>query len=199
MIRSRVSIATNDSWKIIFIFTEAPTQILTHFIDEPQSPVFIAENATRELVWKVVNCDHRWQARIVTENYMLYPSPNPRLAPLIINTDYNVTETCMDDHKIVNFSITFNENVLESNIEYVTCKVVRSDDPTVVIPSRVNFTTTPISSTFNTGATTVTETDSTSSTVITVTTTGSGCSLSVHFMTLNLGLIVANSIFSWIC
>ena len=72
-----------------------------------------------------------------------------------------------------------------------------SDDPDAIpISSRVNFTTMPISSTFDTVATTMTEPYSTSSTVITATTTGLGCSLSVHYMTLNVGLVVATSAFS---
>ena len=167
--------------------------MLTSFIDEPQSPIFIEENATEALVWKFVDCKPHWHVRIVTENHLLYPNLIHGQAPIKINTDYNVTQTCIHDHKIINFSITFNKNVLENDIEYVTCKVVRSDDPTIIIPSRVNFTTTPISA-----ATTMTEPDSTSSTVITVTMIGSGCSISVHFMILNLGLIVAISVFLWI-
>ena len=59
----------------------------------------------------------------------------------------------------------------------------------------------PFSSTTNTKATDTTDQNAESSANIviemTVAMTGSGCRLSVQFMTLNLGLIVAN-ILSWI-
>ena len=173
------------------------------FIDELDESLtlFVEENSTKELVWKITDCN--WQVRVVTENYMLYPNLIPKRVPIKMITDYNVTETCVEDHTIVNFSISFNENVLNNNIEYVSCKIYRSDDAALILERRVNFTSsTPLPLTINTDATDTTDQDVESSANIhmtPLTITGSGCRLSVHFMTLNLGLILANFLsFQWI-
>ena len=39
--------------------------MLTSFITEPEGPVFMEENCTKELVWKLVDCD--WEVRVVTD------------------------------------------------------------------------------------------------------------------------------------
>ena len=175
---------------ILLTHTEAPTQRITSFIAEPESPVIINENFTEELIWKIVDCD--WEVRVVTENYTLHPNPIPRLVPIKKLTDYNVTETCVDDRKIVHLSITFNENVLNNNIGYITCKIFRSDDLDSIITSSVNFA--------NTETATTNEPNSSSSiTSSTGMTTGSsGCNLSAHFKTLTLGIIITKSVLSWI-
>jgi hypothetical protein len=170
--------------------------MLTSFITEPESPVIVEENCTKELVWRLVDC-HDWQVRVVTDSFQLHPILSPGQAPIKIDIDYNVTETCKDDRKIVHFSIIFNENVLNENIEYVACKIYRSSDtPPILIESRVNFTNNmPFSSesTIDTETTTTTESRSSSYTGATMaTTTGSAYNLSIHFMTITLGLIVAN-------
>ena len=164
----------------------------------PESPVIINENFTEELIWKIVDCD--WEVRVVTENYTLHPNPIPRLVPIKKHTDYNVTEACVDDRKIIQLSIMFNENVLESNIGYVTCKVFRSDDRDSLTSSTVNFATMPPSSMANTETATSNEpTNSSSITTSTGMTTGSsGCNLSAHFKTLTLGIIITRSVLSWI-
>ena len=132
--------------------------------------------------------------RIVTENYTLYPNLLPGQVPIKMNADYNVTETCKDQHKFVRLSITFNTNVLE-NLEYVICKVFNESDNTVMYPpSRVDIT-----QTFTSEPTTMTIHDS-SSTASMETMTASGCSLSLHLASLVVGIIVhANSVtVSWI-
>ena len=183
-----------------FILTESPTEMLTSFITEPGGPIIMEENCTKELVWKLVDCD--WEVRVVTDSFKLYPNLLPDHVPIKLNTDYNVTETCEDDHKVVHFSIVFNENVLNTSIEYVACKIFRSNSP-VVIESRVNFTNnipSPSTSNTETDMHTTTEPKSSScTTAILATTTGSACNLSMHFMTLTIGLIVANLLtFMWI-
>jgi hypothetical protein len=172
--------------------------MLTSFIAEPESPVFVEENYTKVLIWKLVDCD--WQVRVVTDSFQLHPEPLIPL-PIKINIDYNVTETCQDDHQVVHFSIVFNENVLSKSIEYVACKIFRNNAPTQIIDSRVNFTNNiPISSTFNTETTTsmtTIESRSSSCTGAAIATmTGSAFNLSVHLITIILGLIVANLLFS---
>ena len=185
--------------------TSTPTEMPSPFIDElDESPtVFAEEDSTKELVWKIIDCN--WQVRVITENYTLYPNLIPELVPIKIIADYNVTAKCVENHIIVNFSISFNENVLDNNIEYVSCKIYRSNNAASIIERRVNFTSsTPLPLTINTDATDTTVQDVESSTIIhmipvTVTITGSGCRLSVHFMTLNLALILANFLsFQWI-
>ena len=175
------------------IHTETTAEMPSPFIAET-SPIFVEENSSRELVWKIINCD--WQVRVVIENYTLYPNLIPEQVPIKRITDYNVTETCEEDHTIVNFSIFFNENVLENSIDYVVCKIYRSNKVGLIFESRINFTSSmPFSSTTNTEATDTTDQNAKSSANIlietTVATTGSGCRLSVQFVTLNLGLIVA--------
>ena len=117
--------------------------------------------------------------RVVTENYTLYPNLIPKRVPIKMITDYNVTETCVEDHTIVNLSIFFNENVLDDNIEYVACKIYRSNNTSFIIESRVNFTSeVPFSSTINTDTTTTldeVETTLNIARITTATTTGSGC------------------------
>ena len=183
---------------ILLTHTEAPTQRITSFIAEPESPVIINENFTEDLIWKIMDCE--WEVRVVTENYTLHPNTIPRLVPIKKLTDYNVTETCINDRKIVHFSITFNENVLKNNIGYVTCKVFRSDDLDSIITSCVNFATMPLFSMANTETATTSEPNSSSSiTTSTGMTTGSsGCNLLAHFKTLTLGLIITMSVLSWI-
>ena len=175
--------------------------MLTSFITEPEGPVFMEENCIKELVWKLVDCD--WEVRVVTDSFKLHPiNLLPKQVPIRNNTDYNVTETCENDRLIVHFSIVFNENVLNTSIEYVACKIFRSNSP-VVIESRVNFTNnipSPSTSNTETDMHTTTEPKSSScTTAILATTTGSACNLSMHFMTLTIGLIVANLLtFMWI-
>ena len=184
------------------IHTETTTEMPSPFVAET-SPIFVEENSSRELVWKIINCD--WQVRVVIENYTLYPNLIPEQVPIKRITDYNVTETCEEDHTIVNFSIFFNENVLENSIDYVVCKIYRSNKVGLIFESRINFTSSmPFSSTTDTEATDTTDQNAKiprgSANILietTVATTGSGYRLSVQFMTLNLGLIVAN-ILSWI-
>ena len=165
-----------------------PTDMLQPFIAEPESPIFVEDNSRRELVWKIIDCD--WQVRVVIENYMLYPNQMPEQVPIKNITDYNATKTCdhEEDHIIVNFSILFNENVLDNNIEYVACKIYRTNDISSNFTSEVLF-----SSTINTETTTMAKAGSSSNTARTTTvTTGSGCKLSLHLITLSLGLIVSS-------
>jgi hypothetical protein len=171
--------------------------MLKSFIAEPESPVFVEENCTEELIWELMDCD--WTVNVVTDSFILHPNQIPELVPIKIDIDYNVTETCQDDRKIVHFSIVFNENVLSKSIEYVVCKIYRSSDiPPILIESRVNFTNNNIlpfssESTSDAETTTTTEPRSSSCTgAIMATTTGSAYNLSIHFMTITLGLIVAN-------
>ena len=159
------------------------------------------ENCTKKLVWKLVDCD--WVVRVVTDSFILYYNPHPELVPIKNHTDYNVTETCKNDRKVVNFSIVFNENVLNTSIEYVVCKIYRSNSTSNIIESRVNFTNSmPSLSTFNTETDMYTTTEPKSSSYATArmaTTTGSACNLSTHFITLTIGLIIANLLsFVWI-
>ena len=129
------------------------------------------------------------------ENYTLYPNLTPEQVPIKMITDYNVTvnESCVEDLIIVNISIFFNENVLDNNIEYVACKIYRSDNTAIQFESPVNFTSeVPSSSTINTETNTTAEVESSlTATITTTTTTGSGCKLSLHLITLSLGLIVS--------
>jgi hypothetical protein len=171
--------------------------MLTSFIAEPESPVFVEENCIKELVWKLVDC-HDWQVRIVTDSFQLHPIPLISIpVPIKINTDYNVTETCKDDRKIVHLSIVFNENVLNKSIEYVVCKIFRSNDVSPIpIESRVNFINNmsfSAESTSDAETTTTTEPRNSSCTGATIATmTGSAYNLSIYFMTMTLGLIVAS-------
>ena len=183
----------------MFILTEAPTQPTSEsYIAVPESPVFVTENATEEIVWKIVDCDSDWQVRIVTAEYQLHPNLLPELVPIKMNADYNVMETCKNEHNIVNLSITFNENVLE-NLEYVECKVFRSSNDAIKYSSRVNFTTISgplyMSSVFNSNPTTLTIPDSSSTTLIQAM-PGSGCRLFLHFFA--IGFSIANSALLWI-
>ena len=195
---------SNYSYNIFnfsFIHTETstPTEMPSPFIAELDESltIFVEKNSTKELVWKIIDCN--WQVRVVTENYTLYPNLIPERVPIEMITDYNVTKTCVENHTIVNFSISFNENVLDSNIEYVSCKIYRSDDAALILERRVNFTSsTPLPLTINTDATDTTDQDVESSANIhttPVTITGSGCRLSVHFMTLLLANFLS---FQWI-
>ena len=165
------------------------------FIAEPESPVFVEENSMKHLVWKIIDCN--WQVRVVIENYTLYPNLIPKQVPIKNITDYNATKTCEEDRIIVNFSISFNENVLDNNIEYVACKIYRTNDIAVINESRVNFTSdfeVLSSSTINTDATTIMDKMESSSNIARTSaamTTGSGCKLSLHLVTLTLGLIVS--------
>ena len=177
--------------------------MLASFITEPEGPVFMEENSTKELIWKLVDCD--WQVRVLSDSFRLHPNLLPLTVPIKMNTDYNVTETCVDDRKVVRFSIVFNENVLNTSIEYVVCKIFRTDSPNNMVKKsqRVNFTNSmPLLSTFNTETDTYTTTERKSSSYTTAkmaTTTGSACNLSTHFITLTIGLIVANLLsFVWI-
>ena len=190
---------------VLFIFTdsEAPTQQsisnMTVYIDVPKSTVFVTENATEMFIWRIVDCDHDWLVRIVTDTYQLYPNLLP--GPIKINDDYYVEETCKNESKIVNLSIIFNENVL-NNLKYVECKIFRGSNDVTKYPSRVNFTTISrngsLSLTFNSEPTTSTTSDSgPRSTTLMETTAGSGCRLSVHFVALVL-LSFASSALSWI-
>ena len=177
--------------------------MLQPFIAEPESPVFVKENSTKELVWKIINCTSNWQVRVVMENYTLYPNLTPEQVPIKMITDYNVIETCVEDRIIVNISIFFNENVLDNNIEYVACKIYRSDNTALQFESPVNFTSeVPSSSTINTETNTTAKVESSliiTTTIIATTTTGSGCKLSLHLITLSLGLIVSClASFTWI-
>ena len=121
-----------------FILTESPTEMHIWFITEPEGPILMEENNTTELVWKLVDCD--WAVRIVTDSFRLHPIVNNEPVPIKMNTDYNVTETCEDDRKVVRLSIIFNENVLNASIKYVACKIFRINSPSNIIESRVNFT-----------------------------------------------------------
>ena len=183
------------------ILTESPTEMLASFISVPEDPILMKENCTEDLVWKLVDCD--WVVRIVTDSFKLHPIVNNEPVPIEMNTDYSVTENCEDDHKIVNFSIIFNENVLNTSIEYIVCKIFRTNLPLDVKESRVNFTSSiPSSSTFNSETDMYTTTEPKSSSYNTAkmaTTTGSACYLSTHFITLTIGLIIANLFsFVWI-
>ena len=179
--------------------------MLIWFITEPEGPILMKENCTKELVWKLVDCHDDWQVRIVTDSFQLHPIMNPKLVPIKNNTDYKVTEKCEDNHLTVRLSIIFNENVLNTSIEYVVCKIFRTNFPSDVIESRVNFTSSiPSPSTFNTETNMYTTTEPKSSSYTTAKnlmaiTTGSACNLSTHFITLTIGLIVANLLsFMWI-
>ena len=175
--------------------------MLASFITEPEGPVFMEENSTKELVWELVDCD--WQVRVLSDSFRLHPNLLPLTIPIKMNTDYNVTEICVDDRKVVRFSIVFNEHVLNTSIEYVVCKIFRTDSPNMVKKSqRVNFTNSmPSLSTFNTETDTYTTTEPKSSSYTTAkmpTTTGSACNLSTHFITLTIGLIIANLVLSFV-
>ena len=103
----------------------------------------------------------------------------------------------MEDHIIVNLSIFFNENVIDNNnIKYVAFKIYRSNNTSLIIESRVNFTSEVLfSSTINTDTTTTTDEAETTlniARITTATTTGSGCKMSLHLITLSLGLIVSS-------
>ena len=185
------------------ILTESPTEMLASFITEPEDPILMKENCTEDLVWKLVDCD--WVVRIVTDSFKLHPIVNNEPVPIEMNTDYSVTENCEDNHKVVNFSIVFNENVLNTSIEYVVCKIFRTNSPSNIIESRVNFTNSmPPPLTFNTETDMYTTTEPKSSSYATAknlmaTTTGSACNLSTHLITLTIALIVANLLsFVWI-
>ena len=97
----------------------------------------------------------------------------------------------MEDHTIVNLLIFFNENVLDNNIEYVACKIYRSNNTvtSLTIESRVNFISeVPFSSTINTDTTTTMDEVKTTlniARITTATTTGSGCKMSLHLITLS--------------
>ena len=183
--------------RLSFFFFSPPTEILQPFIAKPESPVFVEENSTKELVWKIINCTSNWQVRVVMENYTLYPNLTPEQVPIKMITDYNVTvnESCVEDLIIVNISIFFNQNVLDNNFKYVACKIYRSDNTELKFESPVNFTSeVPPSSTINTETNTIAEVESSSiiaTTITTTTTTGSGCKLTLHLITLSLGLIVS--------
>ena len=131
--------------------------------------------------------------RVVTENYMLYPNLIPKRVPIKMITDYNInlTETCVKNHIIVNLLIFFNENVLDNNIEYVACKIYRSNNTvtSLIIESRVNFISgVPFSSIINTDTTTTMDEVKTTlniARITTATTTGSGCKMSLHLITLS--------------
>ena len=172
--------------------------MLPSFITEPEGPILMEENSTKELVWKLVDCD--WQVRVLSDSFRLHPNLLPLTIPIKMNTDYNVTETCVDNRKVVRFSIVFNENVLNTSIEYVACKIFRTSPPDV-IESRVNFTySIPSPSTFNTETDTYTTTEPKSSSYTTAkmpTTTGSAYNLSTHFIILTIGLIVTNLVLSF--
>ena len=175
--------------------------MLASFITEPEGPILMEENCTEKLVWKLVDCD--WIVRIVTDSFKLHPIVKNEPVPIEMNADYSVTENCEDNHKVVNFSIVFNENVLNTSIEYIACKIYRSNSPSNITESRVNFTNSmPSTSTFNTETDMYTTTEPKSSSYTTAKmaiTTGSACNLSTHFIALSIGLIVANLLsFVWI-
>lgn len=173
------------------ILTEASKQLSTAFIAEPENRVFVKENATAEVVWKLVDCDPNWQVRIVTENYTLYPNLLPGLVPIKNYTDYNVTVICENEHKTVNLSITFNV-IVHQNIKYVICKAFKSSNDAIMYPSRVTLLT--LSSTFTSEpTTTITPDNSFTKIKETVTMIGSGCRLSVHLV---LSLFIAISALS---
>ena len=169
--------------------------MLQPFIAEPESPIiYVEENSTRKIVWQIIDCN--WQVRVVTEKYLLYPNWIPEEVPIKNITDYNVTAKCVENHIIVNFSIFFNENVLDNNITYVACTIYRSNNTAVNFTSEVSF-----SSNINTETNTTAEVESSSNIVATTstTTTGSGCKLTLHLITLSLGLIVTClASFMWI-
>ena len=186
----------NDSCIADYFFLfSPPTVMLQPFIAEPESPVFVEENSMKHLVWKIIDCN--WQVRVVIENYILYPNLIPKQVPIKNITDYNATKTCEEDRIIVKFSISFNENVLDNNIEYVACKIYRTNNIAVINESRVNFTShleVLSSSTINTDATTIMdkmESNSNIARASTAMTTGSGYKPSLHLVTLTLGLIVS--------
>ena len=177
--------------------------MLTSFITEPEGPILMEENCTKELVWKLVDCHNDWQVRIITDSFQLHPIMNHESVPIEMNTDYNVTEKCEDDHKVVCLSIMFNENVLNKSIEYVACKIYRTNSPLDLTESRVNFTNnipSPLIFNAETDMYATTELKSSSYTTAKMpTTTGSACNLSTHFISLTIGLIVANLLsFVWI-
>ena len=111
------------------------------FITEPESPIYVEENSMRKLVWEIIDCN--WEMRVITEEYILYPIIAPELqSPIKMITDYNVTVTCVEDHKLLlNISISFNENVLENSIKFIVCRIFKINGLELKFESRVNFTT----------------------------------------------------------
>ena len=166
----------------------------TPFILEPLSPVLAQENSTMEFIWEIENCG--WETRILTEEYTLYPIIDPTQVPIKENTDYNVSitpepEVCKERamNMSVTFSITYNRNLLQHNIEYIICKVFMTMDSETMYESRVNITISapPLEITMNATLTTIMITESTM--LMGETTTNSGYEFSIHFSAPLYGII----------
>ena len=177
-------------WKHFNIFFPVEVFVMaTPFISEPMSPALAQENSTMEFIWEIENCD--WETRILTEEYTLYPNIDPTQVPIKNNTDYNVSITCNESamNMYVTFSITYNRNLLQHNIEYIICRVFMNMDIETKYESRVNITISapPLEITMNATLTTIMITDSTM--LMGETATNSGYEFSIHFSAPFYGII----------